>query len=46
MKGFLREDGRKGIRNAVLVVYTVECAKFVAQSISNSFNQDVQLIGF
>ena len=31
--GYLRQDGRKGIRNHLLVIYTVECASFVAQEI-------------
>ena len=26
MRGFLRKDGRKGIRNVVVVTYLVECA--------------------
>jgi altronate hydrolase len=47
MKGFLRADGRKGIRNIVLVTYLVECAHHVARSIvSDSTSDDVQLIGF
>ena len=47
MKGFLRADGRKGIRNVVLVTYLVECAHHVARSIvSGSPSDDVQLIGF
>lgn len=44
-KGFLRKDDSKGIRNLVLVVYTVECAKHVAQSIVEG-DKDVHLIGF
>jgi altronate hydrolase len=44
-KGFLRADGSKGIRNIVLVVYTVECAKHVAQQIVNGV-QNVHIIGF
>jgi altronate dehydratase large subunit len=45
--GYLRSDGRKGIRNVVAVVYLVECAHFVAREISSSFkNQEVHLIGF
>ncbi len=28
--GYLRPDGRKGVRNLVLVLYTVECAQHVA----------------
>ncbi|RID91089.1 hydrolase [Gemmobacter lutimaris] len=47
MKGWLRADGRKGIRNTVVVAYLVECAHFVASEIVAGFrDQDVQLIGF
>ncbi len=47
MKGYLRADGRKGIRNVVLVTYLVECAHHVARVIVNkSANDNVQLIGF
>lgn len=47
-QGFLRSDGRKGIRNTVVVAYLVECAHFVASKIVAGFdeNHDVQLIGF
>jgi altronate dehydratase large subunit len=42
-----RADGRKGIRNTVLVAYLVECAHFVASEIVAGFRgRDVQLIGF
>jgi len=45
--GFLRQDGRKGIRNVVLVVYLVECAHHVARQIVNRADHpDIQLIGF
>jgi altronate dehydratase large subunit len=43
--GYLRPDGRKGIRNVVLVVYTVECASFVAQGIAQG-EEDVHVVGF
>jgi altronate hydrolase len=44
---FLRQDGRKGIRNRVLVIYTVECSAFVAQEIARrSGNLDVECVGF
>jgi altronate hydrolase len=43
--GFLRNDGRKGIRNHLLVIYTVECASFVAQEIGKG-EPDVHVIGF
>ena len=47
IEGWLRPDGRKGIRNTVLVAYLVECAHFVASEIVAGFRgQDVQLIGF
>lgn len=47
LTGFLRADGRKGIRNVVTVVYTVECAHHVARLVVNQFpNQPVHLIGF
>lgn len=45
--GFLRADGRKGIRNHLLVAYLVECAHHVARAIATPFaEQGVQLIGF
>lgn len=44
-QGYLRADGRKGIRNHLLVIYTVECASFVAQEIGKG-EQDVHVIGF
>ena len=44
-QGYLRKDGRKGIRNHLLVVYTVECASFVAQEIGKG-EPDVHVIGF
>ena len=43
--GYLRQDGRKGIRNHLLVVYTVECASFVAQEIAQD-EPDTHVIGF
>ena len=46
IKGYLRADGKKGIRNVILVCFLVECAKFVAQKIANKFDDNVQLIGF
>ncbi len=46
-QGFLRQDGRKGIRNTVLVVYLVECAHHVAREIVYPYRkQGVHLIGF
>jgi altronate dehydratase large subunit len=43
--GYLRPDGRKGIRNLVLVIYTVECAQHVAHAIAAN-EEDVHVIGF
>jgi altronate dehydratase large subunit len=43
--GYLRPDGRKGIRNLVLVVYTVECAQHVAHAIAAG-EEDCHVIGF
>lgn len=47
LAGYPRADGRKGIRNIVVVAYTVECAHHVARLIVNAFpGQEVHLIGF
>jgi altronate dehydratase large subunit len=47
LQGFLRSDGRKGIRNCIVVAYLVECAHHVAREIVDSFpGQPVHLIGF
>ena len=47
MRGYLRSDGQKGIRNVVVVAYLVECAHHVAREIVYSFRgQEVHLIGF
>ena len=47
MRGFLRKDGRKGIRNVIVVTYMVECAHHVAACIARHFeDNDVHLIGF
>jgi altronate hydrolase len=44
-QGWLRPDSRLGLRNVVLVVYTVECASHVAQEIARG-EEDTHLIGF
>jgi altronate dehydratase large subunit len=45
--GYLRADGRKGIRNQLVVAYTVYCAEYVARRIVEPFRlQGVRLIGF
>ena len=52
MQGYLRSDGRKGIRNHVVVAYLVECAHHVAREIAIPFRDSragvpsVHLIGF
>ena len=46
-QGYGRGDGSVGIRNKVLVVYTVECAHFVAEQIvRQSGDSETELIGF
>lgn len=47
LKGYLRKDGRKGIRNVILVAYLVECAHYVASEIARPYkDNNVQVIGF
>ena len=47
MQGYLRKDGRKGIRNYVVVAYLVECSHHVARAIATPFQEEgAQLIGF
>ena len=44
-EGYLRPDGRKGIRNLQLVIYTVQCAEFVAHRIAQD-EPGTHVIGF
>jgi len=47
-QGYLRSDGRKGIRNKTLVIFTVDCASHSARQIAAHFQaegQDVDVIG-
>jgi altronate hydrolase len=47
IQGYLRQDGRKGVRNVIAVAYLVECAHHVARAIvTRSDDLDVHLIGF
>ncbi len=46
MRGYLRSDGRKGIRNVVVVAYLVECAHHVAREIVIPNRGAAHLIGF
>lgn len=46
-QAYLRPDGQKGIRNIIVVVYLVECAKHVAEKIVAPYLEEgVHLIGF
>lgn len=46
-RGYQRKNGRPGIRNRVLVIYTVKCSEFVARQIVERTNsRDVELVGF
>lgn len=45
--GYLRSDGRKGIRNVLPVIYLVECAHHVArQVVERARDERVHLLGF
>jgi altronate dehydratase large subunit len=47
INAYLRQDGRKGIRNTILVAYLVECAHHVAREIAYPYRtKGTQLIGF
>ena len=46
ISGYPRSDGRKGIRNVVVVAYLVECAHHVAGRIAAGLEEDVHVIGF
>lgn len=47
MRGWQRGDGRKGIRNTVVLAYLVECARHTAEMIARPFeDEDVHVIGF
>jgi altronate dehydratase large subunit len=47
LNGYLRSDGRKGIRNVIVVAYLVECAHHVAREIALPYREhDVHVIGF
>lgn len=46
-QGYQRKNGAPGIRNRVLVIYTVKCSEFVARRIvDQSGHPDVELVGF
>ena len=43
MKGYLRQDGRKGIRNTVVVAYLIECARHVSNEIALEFRGQIPI---
>lgn len=46
-QGYARKNGNKGIRNRILVIYTVKCSEFVAQQIARQADHpDVEVLGF
>jgi len=46
-QGYVRDNGTMGIRNKVLVIYTVECASFVAKKIVHEINDpETEVVGF
>ncbi|MBN9179839.1 MAG: UxaA family hydrolase, partial [Microbacterium sp.] len=47
LPGYARQDGRKGIRNVILVAYLVECAHHASKAIASHFpDEEVEVIGF
>lgn len=45
--GYARRNGSKGIRNKILVIYTVECASFVAKEIVRLVDDpETEAVGF
>lgn len=45
--GYERQDGRMGIRNKILVIYTVKCSEFVASQIVQKCGfENVEYVGF
>ena len=47
LSGYERKDGRKGVRNLIVVAYLVECARHVAERIAAKCGRDdVHVIGF
>ena len=46
-EGYPRSSGPAGIRNKILVIYTVECSRFVAEEIARrSGDTETEAIGF
>lgn len=46
-QGYLRKNGKLGVRNKILVIYTVKCSEFVAsQIVQRSNSAEVEYVGF
>ena len=46
-KGYLRQNGVKGIRNKLLIIYTVKCSSFIAKKIAEKLHcKDIDVVGF
>lgn len=45
-QGYARAHGLKGVRNKLLVVYTVECSSFVAKRIAELAGGETEVVGF
>ena len=46
--GYLRQDGKKGIRNKILIIYTVDCSSHVAGELQRKYFQkgvDIDVVG-
>jgi altronate dehydratase large subunit len=44
--GYLRPDGRIGIRNKVSIIFTTDCSRVVAQKLKTLFPEGTQLFGY
>lgn len=44
--GYGRPGGKIGVRNTLLVLYTVECASFVAKRIADAVGAPAEVVGF
>ncbi|MDR2390352.1 MAG: UxaA family hydrolase [Planctomycetota bacterium] len=44
--GYARKHGKKGVRNKLLVVHTVECSSHVARKIASAVGNQAEVVGF
>jgi altronate dehydratase large subunit len=44
--GYQRPDGQRGIRNKVSIIFSTDCARFVAQKLKLLFPEHTQLFGY